>query len=60
MPETTPAMGEWKINPDYRPPADAVKPWSERYPGVLYGVLGVAILAMGVVTVRFLLKVRDA
>jgi hypothetical protein len=60
MPETTPVIGEWKINPDYQPPADAVKPWSERYPGVLYGVLGVAILAMGVVTVRFLLKVRDA
>ncbi|HTM51615.1 MAG TPA: DUF3999 family protein [Bryobacteraceae bacterium] len=60
MPRTTPVAGEWKINPDYQAPAEAVKPWSERYPGVLYGVLGIAVLAMGVVTVRFMLKVKGA
>jgi hypothetical protein len=37
-----------------------VKPWSERHPALLYGVLGVAVVGMGLVTVRFLLKVRDA
>ena len=60
IPETTPLVGEWKLNPDYRPPAEPVKPWSERHPKVLYWVLGVAVVGMGTVTVRFLIKVRDA
>ena len=60
IPETTPLVGEWKLNPDYGPPAEPVKPWSERHPKVLYWVLGVAVVGMGTVTVRFLMKVRDA
>ena len=47
-------------NPGYRPPPPPVKPWSERYPELLYGTLAVAILVMGYVTVRFLLKVKNA
>src|SRR5438132_699760 len=42
------------INPGYRPPPPLVKPWSERYPQVLYGELVIAILVMGYVTIRFL------
>ena len=47
-------------NPGYRPPPPPVKPWSERYPQVLYGTLVIAILIMGYVTIRFLLKVKHA
>jgi hypothetical protein len=60
FPETTPMVGQWQINPDYRAPAEPAKPWSERYPALLYVVLGVAVVGMGLVTIRFLLKVRDA
>jgi hypothetical protein len=47
-------------NAAYRPPAVPEKPWSDRYPAVLYTVLGVAIVAMGYVTVRFLATVKKA
>jgi hypothetical protein len=60
LPETTPLVGEWKRNPDYRSPTEPVKPWSERHPALLYGVLGAAVVGMGLVTVRFLLRVRGA
>jgi hypothetical protein len=60
LPETTPLVGEWKVNPDYRSPTEPVKPWSERHPALLYGVLGIAVVGMGLVTVRFMLKVKDA
>ena len=48
------------VNAGYRPPPLPVKPWSERYPQVLYGTLVIAILVMGYVTIRFLLKVKRA
>jgi len=48
------------IKPGYRPPPPLVKPWSERYPQVLYGALVIAILVMGYVTIRFLLTVKSA
>ena len=60
LPETTPLVGEWKRNPDYRSPTEPLKPWSERHPALLYGVLGLAVVGMGIVTVRFLLRVKDA
>jgi hypothetical protein len=60
LPETTPLVGEWKRNPNYRSPTEPVKPWSERHPALLYSVLGAAVVGMGLVTVRFLLKVRGA
>jgi hypothetical protein len=46
-------------NPGYRPPPPPVKPWSERYPQLLYGTLALAIVVMGYVTIRFLLKVKS-
>jgi len=58
--ETTPLVAEWQLNPDYRPPPEERKPWSDRYPAVLYTALAAAILVMGAVTVRFLIKVRGA
>src|SRR6185369_16817959 len=60
LPETIPMVGEWRLNPDYVPPPGALRPWSERYPGLLYGVLGVAILVMGTFAIRLLMKVKDA
>jgi len=44
----------------YRPPPPPVKPWSERYPQVLYGALIIAVLVMGYITIRFMLKVKGA
>ncbi len=54
------AAGAEQRNPAYRPPRVPQKPWSDRYPAVLYTVLGAAILAMGYVSVRFLAKVKRA
>lgn len=59
IPETTPILGEWKLNPEYRAPAPKLKPWSDRHPVVLYGVLGVAVAGMGLLTILFFLQVRD-
>lgn len=52
------AAGAEEVNPSYRPPVPAQKPWSDRHPQVLYAVLAAAVLGMGYVAVRFLLKVR--
>lgn len=60
QPEIQAVLQAPSINRDYRPPPPPVKPWSERYPQVLYGVLVMAILVMGYVTIRFMLKVRGA
>ncbi len=57
QPEVQPILQALTANAAYRPP---VKPWSERYPQILYGVLAIAILVMGSVTIRFLLKVKNA
>ena len=48
-------LGPEEPNPGYREPE---KPMSERNPGVLYALLGVAIAVMGYVTVRFLRTVQ--
>lgn len=56
-PEVRAALLPPAANPGYRPPTP---PWSERYPQLLYGTLALAILVMGYVTVRFLLKVKTA
>jgi hypothetical protein len=45
------AAGAERRNGAYRPPQ---KPWSDRYPAVLYSVLAAAIVSMGYVAVRFL------
>ncbi len=49
-------LGPPETNPGYRPKAPGVKPWSDRHPGILYSVLGVAIAGMAFVTIRFLMK----
>jgi len=52
-------LGERETNPVYKPPPEPVKPWTERFPGLLYGVLGLAVVGMGWVALR-LLKTNEA
>ena len=59
-PEATIAAGPEQRNPAYRPPQAPEKPWSERHPEILWVTLAAAVLGMGYVTVRFLLKVAKA
>jgi hypothetical protein len=49
------ALGAEENNPVYR---ENQKPWSDQRPEVLYAVLAAAIVGMGFMAVRFLLKVR--
>ena len=49
------SLGGEEMNPAYRA---AEKPWTDRHPGALYGVLAAAILIMGFIAVRLLLKLR--
>src|SRR5271165_1280104 len=53
-------FGEQQRNPAYREPAPLEKPWSERHMSLLYVILVLAVLAMGTVSARFLLKVGNA
>jgi len=46
--------GVEEINPAYVAPAGPVKPFSDRYPQLLYAILALAVLAIGYATVRFL------
>ena len=48
-------LGAEQNNPAYR---ENQKPWTDQRPEVLYAVLAAAIVGMGFITVRFLLKVR--
>ena len=41
-------------------PEPPVKPFSERFPGLLYGVLGVAVLVLGYFAVRFMQGVKNS
>jgi hypothetical protein len=49
-------LGTEEINPAYR---ETLKPWTDRRPAVLYAVLAAAILIMGFVAVRFLIKMQS-
>jgi hypothetical protein len=49
------ALGAEENNPAFR---ENQKPWTDRRPEILYAVLAAAILVMGLIAVRFLLKVR--
>jgi hypothetical protein len=51
-------LGAVEPNPAYRPPAEPLKPWSERHPSILYTVLGAAVLGLGIATVRFAMRIR--
>ena len=47
-------LGEREANPSYRLPAEPEKPWTERFPGLLYGVMGVAVVGIGWMALRLL------
>jgi hypothetical protein len=59
-PEARASLSPIAANPGYRPPPAPVPPWSERHPQLLYATLALAVLVMGYVTVRFLMKVTRA
>ena len=47
-------LGNEESNAGYIPPAEPVKPWTDRNPALLYATLGAAVLGLGYLTVRFL------
>jgi len=58
--ETRWVLGSAEVNPAYRAPAAPRKPWSERHPAILYTVLGGAVLALGIATLRFMARMRTS
>lgn len=52
--EAAATLGPSEPNPAYREPVPPPKPFSERYPWLLTGVLVAAVLGLGTVAVRFL------
>jgi hypothetical protein len=53
-------LGPQETNPLYHPSSPPQKPWSEQHPAILYTVLGGAVLALGVATLRFALRLRSS
>lgn len=51
-------LGPAEANPAYHPPPEPKKPWSEQHPAILYTVLGAAVLALGIATLRFMARLR--
>ncbi|MCX6605167.1 MAG: hypothetical protein NTV52_16425, partial [Acidobacteria bacterium] len=47
-------LGAREANPGYRPAPEPVTPWTERFPGLLYGVMGVAVVGIGWMALRLL------
>ncbi len=47
-------LGAREANPGYKPPLEPVKPWTERFPGLLYGVMGLAVFGIGWMALRLL------
>jgi len=58
--ETSWTPGAAEVNPAYRPPPAPLKPWSEQHPAILYTVLGGAVLALGIATLRFAMRLRPS
>jgi Protein of unknown function (DUF3999) len=56
LPEATISAGPEEPNPAYREKPVPAKPWSEQHQGILYITLALAVVSMGVITVRFLRK----
>jgi hypothetical protein len=56
--ETRWGLGSAEVNPAYHAPALPRKPWSEQHPAILYTVLGGAVLALGIATLRFMARLR--
>jgi hypothetical protein len=52
--KSTAVLKAEEMNPAYLPPS---KPWTDTHPGILYATLGIAVIVMGAITVRFLIKV---
>jgi hypothetical protein len=46
-------------NPGYRPLPPPEVPFSDRYPGLLYGVLGAAVIGLALLTYRFMQKISN-
>jgi hypothetical protein len=57
--EVSPAVREWKRNPEYQPPPGKQVPWTERYPALLYSILGAATIGMMWMTLRFFRKTQQ-
>jgi hypothetical protein len=53
-------LGAAEANPTYHPPPAPRKPWSEQHPAILYTVLGGAVLALGIATLRFAARLRPS
>ena len=51
------AVGSPEKNPSYEPMPEPPEPWTDRYPALLYTVLGAAVAGMGFMAVRLLRKV---
>jgi hypothetical protein len=56
--ETRWVLNSAEVNPAYRAPPAPRKPWSEQHPAILYTVLGGAVLALGIATLRFMMRLR--
>jgi hypothetical protein len=56
--EVSATLNAGEPNPAYRPPPTPRKPWSEEHPAILYTVLGGAVLALGIATLRFMARLR--
>jgi hypothetical protein len=56
--ELSSTFGPAEPNPTYHPPIPPKKPWSEEHPAILYTVLGGAVLALGIATLRFMARLR--
>jgi hypothetical protein len=60
LPEAIILPGTEERNSAYQDKPAPAKPWSEQHPGILYVTLAVAVVSMGIITVRFLKKAGAA
>ncbi len=58
LPEHSWSLEHQEPSPFYRAPPAPRKPWSEQHPAILYTVLGGAVLALGIATLRFMARMR--
>jgi len=57
--EISSALAPAESNPLYHAPPAPRRPWSEQHPAILYTVLGGAVLALGIATLRFMARLRS-
>jgi hypothetical protein len=58
LPEHAWTLDRQEASPYYHLPVPPKKPWSEQHPAILYTVLGAAVLALGIATLRFAARLR--